>query len=73
MERHCLNPKFGANSLLRPELSPAAGPGPLLAWRRHGAVFDNAEYIYNIIIVKLRRGSGKDRQGMAPKAKGLKA
>ena len=23
--------------------------------------------------VKLRRGSGKDRQGMAPKAKGLKA
>ena len=24
-------------------------------------------------IVKLRRGSGKDRQGMAPKAKGLKA
>ena len=26
-----------------------------------------------INIVKLRRGSGKDRQGMAPKAKGLKA
>ena len=26
-----------------------------------------------IIIVKLRRGSGKDRQGMAVKAKGLKA
>ena len=26
-----------------------------------------------IFIVKLRRGSGKDRQGMAPKAKGLKA
>ena len=25
------------------------------------------------LIVKLRRGSGKDRQGMAPKAKGLKA
>ena len=24
-------------------------------------------------IVKLRRGSGKDQQGMAPKAKGLKA
>ena len=24
-------------------------------------------------IVKLRRGSGKDRQGMAPKVKGLKA
>ena len=24
-------------------------------------------------IVKLRRGSGKDWQGMAPKAKGLKA
>ena len=44
VERHCLNPKFGANSLLRPELSPAAGPGPLLAWRRHGAVFDNVEY-----------------------------
>ena len=29
--------------------------------------------IYVCIIVKLRRGSGKDRQGMAPKAKGLKA
>ena len=27
----------------------------------------------NSLIVKLRRGSGKDRQGMAPKAKGLKA
>ena len=26
-----------------------------------------------IPIVKLRRGSGKDRQGMAVKAKGLKA
>ena len=26
-----------------------------------------------IIIVKLRRGSGKDRQRIAPKAKGLKA
>ena len=26
-----------------------------------------------VIIVKLRRGSGKDRQGMASKAKGLKA
>ena len=26
-----------------------------------------------LYIVKLRRGSGKDRQGMAPKAKGLKA
>ena len=25
------------------------------------------------VFVKLRRGSGKDRQGMAPKAKGLKA
>ena len=25
------------------------------------------------LIVKLRQGSGKDRQGMAPKAKGLKA
>ena len=31
-------------------------------------------YHLNLIyIVKLRRGSGKDRQGMAPKAKGLKA
>ena len=27
----------------------------------------------NFEIVKLRRGSGKDRQGMAVKAKGLKA
>ena len=28
---------------------------------------------WNELIVKLRRGSGKDRQGMAVKAKGLKA
>ena len=28
---------------------------------------------YSWLIVKLRRGSGKDRQGMALKAKGLKA
>ena len=48
--------------------------------------FDLMSYTYNLIwlivyvifmdavdIVKLRRGSGKDRQGMAPKAKGLKA
>ena len=27
----------------------------------------------NKIFVKLRLGSGKDRQGMAPKVKGLKA
>ena len=26
-----------------------------------------------IVVVKLRQGSGKDRQGMAVKAKGLKA
>ena len=29
--------------------------------------------IFSEYIVKLRRGSGKDRQGMAVKAKGLKA
>ena len=28
---------------------------------------------FSQIIVKLRRGSGKDWQGMAPKVKGLKA
>ena len=29
---------------------------------------------FNVMnIVKLRQGSGKDRQGMAPKVKGLKA
>ena len=27
----------------------------------------------NIVFVKLRQGSGKDRQGIAPKVKGLKA
>ena len=45
-------------------------------------IFLNSIVIYGIqpsilctftVIVKLRRGSGKDRQGMAPKAKGLKA
>ena len=29
--------------------------------------------IYSIFFVKLRQGSGKDGQGMAVKAKGLKA
>ena len=29
--------------------------------------------MFAVKIVKLRRGSGKDRQGMAPKVKGLKA
>ena len=28
---------------------------------------------FDILFVKLRQGSGKDRQGMALKAKGLKA
>ena len=32
----------------------------------------SAVHLY-IIIVKLRQGSGKDRQGMAVKAKGIKA
>ena len=32
-----------------------------------------SSYIHVYIIVKLRQGSGKDRQGMAVKAKGLKA
>ena len=34
-----------------------------------GAQFRNVKLTF----VKLRRGSGKDRQGMAVKAKGLKA
>ena len=29
--------------------------------------------IYNVLFVKLRQGSGKEGQGMALKAKGLKA
>ena len=35
--------------------------------------FAIADLMIIIIIVKLRQGSGKDRQGMAFKAKGLKA
>ena len=31
------------------------------------------EVLHNLNIVKLRQGSGKDGQGMALKAKGLKA
>ena len=34
---------------------------------------DSAYRVSSKTVVKLRRGSGKDRQGMAPKAKGLKA
>ena len=37
----------------------------------HQSAADHQQ-IMHIRIVKLRRGSGKDRQGMAPKAKGLK-
>ena len=29
--------------------------------------------VKEVVVVKLRQGSGKDRQGMALKAKGLKA
>ena len=34
---------------------------------------NKSAFSYYIYFVKLRRGSGKDRQGMAVKAKGLKA
>ena len=30
-------------------------------------------FVNIVVFVKLRRGSGKDQQGMDPKAKGLKA
>ena len=36
-------------------------------------VVNNNNHFVKLPIVKLRRGSGKDRQAMAPKAKGLKA
>ena len=54
VERHCLNPTFGANSLLRPELSPAAGPGSLLAWRRHarGVCQSKVQYLKKSHICK---------------------
>ena len=32
-----------------------------------------SKVVIELFVVKLRRGSGKDRQGMAVKAKGLKA
>ena len=32
-----------------------------------------SDFFVYIVVVKLRQGSGKDRQGMAVKAKGLKA
>ena len=34
---------------------------------------NNKKVYFMVYIVKLRQGSGKDRQGMALKAKGLKA
>ena len=36
-------------------------------------LLDVVEILNKNIFVKLRRGSGKDQQGMAPKVKGLKA
>ena len=38
-----------------------------------GLVTSQESKVHIIVIVKLRQGSGKDRQGMAVKAKGLKA
>ena len=40
----------------------------------HGSLYSEIySYILANVFVKLRQGSGKDRQGMALKAKGLKA
>ena len=36
-------------------------------------LFPSATFLGKILFVKLRQGLGKDRQGMAVKAKGLKA
>ena len=43
-------------------------------WSAVGSV-SMSEWLVSVlaVIVKLRQGSGKDRQGMALKAKGLKA
>ena len=50
-------------------------PQPMHEWYQE-TLITNLGYIKDIFllpIVKLRQGSGKDRQGMALKAKGLKA
>ena len=48
--------------------TPWISGGQIVEW---SLVFSMVSGHYNV--VKLRRGSGKDRQGMAVKAKGLKA
>ena len=39
----------------------------------HSTNYSSMSFYLSDAVVKLRRGSGKDRQGMAVKAKGLKA
>ena len=46
---------------------------PIRMWTAVYGVIFSYSWVLLIHFVKLRRGSGKDRRGMAPKAKGLKA
>ena len=71
LQKHLENHLYGASLYLVPGDIPAEGEGD-----HRDDVEDSteaAESKKNIFIVKLRQGSGKDRQGMAHEAKGLKA
>ena len=57
-------------SVSRPQVSLLDGPLFIGTLGHHCTLGKQVEHEH---IVKLRRGSGKDRQGMAVKAKGLKA
>ena len=62
--------------LLQPELWLCKKIYKVQNKTRINAAYDNVKYFFScrkIFFVKLRQGSGKDRQGMAVKAKGLKA
>ena len=72
-ETHGLHVFLGSNKWIHPYAS-----SPVSKIDIHPSVNDKYNYVYRSFgdgknIVKLRQGSGKDRQGMALKAKGLKA
>ena len=66
------NPEPDGVGLLVP-LQVAADAGVVARLVPPHSLHQHIFIIIKIIIVKLKQGSGKDRQGMALKAKGLKA
>ena len=72
---------YGTGTISRLYTKHDTRMGGILGWRHHNAWFAYSKVhisprqiqCYEYCKAQLRQGSGKDRQGMAPKAKGLKA